>query len=98
MQRVFDYKKARAGERYKGTVVQFHKLKGFGFIQTETGDKIFVHFSDIEGQSYRTLTEGEEVEFAIVHGSKGLQAVEVKRLNPPDEDVADEPTLNKRKW
>ena len=67
-------------ERVKGTVKWFNNAKGFGFI-TSTGndDDIFVHFRSIAGEGYRTLNEGQQVEFTVVEGPKGLQAEEVSK-------------------
>ena len=62
----------------KGTVKWFSNEKGYGFISYPEGDDVFVHFSAIVGDGYRTLTEGQEVEFDIVDGPKGKQAANVK--------------------
>ena len=67
-------------ERVTGTVKWFNAQKGFGFIQREGGPDVFVHHSAIQGEGYRELTEGEQVEFAITQGPKGLQASDVTRL------------------
>ncbi|HHL40667.1 MAG TPA: cold-shock protein [Deltaproteobacteria bacterium] len=64
----------------KGKVKWFNNTKGFGFIQEESGDEIFVHYSNIEGEGFRTLKEGEEVEFEVVQGPKGPQASHVVRV------------------
>ncbi|HHE46098.1 MAG TPA: cold shock domain-containing protein [Bacteroidetes bacterium] len=77
--------------RYRGVVINFMPLKGYGFIRAENGKQIFVHYSDIRGKAFRTLISGEEVEFNIQIGSKGPQAVDVVRLDPPREE--DEPPL-----
>jgi CspA family cold shock protein len=63
-----------------GTVKWFNEKKGFGFIQREDGDDVFVHFSAIAGGGFRTLVEGQRVEFEIEKGPKGLQAKDVKGL------------------
>jgi CspA family cold shock protein len=63
----------------KGTVKWFNDAKGFGFIAQEGGKDVFVHFSAITGSGFRSLAEGEEVEFDIVEGPKGLQAANVKK-------------------
>jgi len=63
----------------KGTVKWFNDSKGYGFIQQPTGEDVFVHFSAIVGEGFRTLAEGEEVEFEIRDGVKGLQATNVIR-------------------
>jgi len=61
----------------KGFVKWFNAAKGFGFIQRESGEDVFVHFSAIQAQGYRTLEEGAQVEFLVKKGPKGLQADEV---------------------
>jgi CspA family cold shock protein len=62
----------------QGTVKWFSNEKGYGFIAQSEGDDVFVHYSAITGDGYRTLTEGQEVEFDIVDGPKGKQAANVK--------------------
>jgi CspA family cold shock protein len=62
-----------------GTVKWFNNDKGYGFIKRETGEDVFVHHSAIEAQGYRSLNEGEEVEFEVKQGPKGLQAEHVRR-------------------
>ncbi len=64
----------------KGTVKWFNATKGFGFISTESGDDVFVHYSAIESDGFKTLDEGDEVEFEIVDGEKGPQAQSVSKL------------------
>jgi CspA family cold shock protein len=64
----------------QGTVKWFSNEKGYGFIEREGGDDVFVHFSAIESEGYRSLTEGQRVEFEVVQGQKGLQASNVKLL------------------
>jgi CspA family cold shock protein len=61
----------------KGVVKWFNAAKGFGFIQRETGEDVFVHFSAIQSSGYRTLDEGAQVQFVVKKGPKGLQAEEV---------------------
>ncbi|MDA1315462.1 MAG: cold-shock protein [Acidobacteria bacterium] len=61
----------------QGTVKWFNESKGFGFIQQSNGEDVFVHFSAIQGEGYRTLAEGAAVEFDVEQGPKGLQAVNV---------------------
>lgn len=63
-----------------GTVKFFNESKGFGFIQQEDGPDVFVHFSMIQGDGFKTLKEGQKVEFTISQGSKGPQAENVKPL------------------
>ena len=63
--------------RTSGTVKWFNDAKGFGFITTENGDDVFVHFSAIQGNGFRTLAEGAAVEFDVQQGPKGLQAANV---------------------
>ncbi len=63
--------------REKGIVKWFNAAKGFGFIQRSTGDDVFVHFSAIQSNGYRSLDEGATVEFEVKQGPKGLQAENV---------------------
>ena len=60
-----------------GTVKWFNAAKGFGFIQRESGEDVFVHFSAIESSGYRSLDEGSKVSFVVTRGPKGLQAEQV---------------------
>lgn len=64
-------------ERKEGTVKWFNSTKGFGFISQESGDDVFVHFQSIRGDGFKTLEEGQRVEFEIVEGQKGPQANDV---------------------
>lgn len=64
----------------KGTVKWFNAEKGFGFISVEGEDDVFVHFSAINSDGYKTLEEGQTVEFEVVQGAKGPQAANVVRL------------------
>lgn len=66
--------------RKSGNVKWFNDAKGFGFITTEDGEDVFVHFSAIQGSGFRTLAEGAAVEFDVVNGPKGLQAANVTVL------------------
>ena len=61
-------------ERVQGTVKWFNNEKGYGFISQEGGPDLFVHYSEIQGDGYRSLNEGERVEFEITEGRKGQQA------------------------
>ncbi|WP_198520904.1 cold shock domain-containing protein [Alteribacter populi] len=63
-----------------GKVKWFNSEKGFGFIEREDGDDVFVHFSAIQAEGFKTLEEGQEVEFEIVEGDRGPQAANVVRL------------------
>ena len=63
--------------RTSGTVKWFNDAKGFGFITTDGGEDVFVHFSAIQGNGFRTLAEGAAVEFDVQQGPKGLQAANV---------------------
>ncbi len=64
----------------KGTVKWFNATKGYGFISTEEGQDVFVHYSAIQDEGFKTLDEGQEVEFEIVDGEKGPQATDVNKL------------------
>jgi CspA family cold shock protein len=66
--------------REKGTVKWFNGAKGYGFIQRSTGEDVFVHYSVIQEQGYKSLNEGEMVEFEVATGPKGLQAANVARV------------------
>ena len=63
-----------------GTVKFFNDTKGFGFIEQESGPDVFVHFSAITGEGFKTLTEGQKVEFTVTQGQKGPQAEIVKAV------------------
>ena len=62
----------------QGTVKWFNDSKGFGFISQEGGEDVFVHHTSIEADGYRSLSEGQRVEFEVVQGNKGLQASNVR--------------------
>ncbi len=64
-----------------GKIKWFNENKGYGFIQQESdGKDIFVHYSDIDGEGFRTLSEGEKVEYDVIEGSKGYHAKNVKKV------------------
>jgi len=63
-----------------GKVKWFNSAKGFGFIEREDGPDVFVHYTAIEGGGFRTLTEGDPVEFDVEEGPKGLHATNVRKL------------------
>ena len=67
-------------ERETGTVKWFSNAKGYGFISREGADDVFVHHTAILGEGYKTLDEGERVEFSVEQGPKGLQAANVQRF------------------
>jgi len=64
----------------EGTVKWFSNEKGYGFIEREGGEDVFVHFSAIQADGYKSLTEGQRVEFEVVQGQKGLQAANVQLI------------------
>ena len=63
-----------------GKVKWFNAEKGYGFIESDNGGDVFVHFSAIQGEGFKTLEEGQNVEFEVVEGNRGLQAANVIRL------------------
>jgi CspA family cold shock protein len=63
----------------QGTVKWFNDAKGYGFISQEGGDDVFVHFSAVQGQGFKSLSEGDKVEFEVTRGPKGLQAANVRK-------------------
>ena len=65
--------------RSTGTVKWFNERKGFGFIKVENGEDVFVHYSALQGEGFKTLKEGEKVEFDVVQGAKGPQATNVTK-------------------
>ena len=64
----------------KGTVKWFNATKGYGFISREAGEDVFVHHNAIQGEGYKTLDEGDQVEFEVTEGPKGLQAANVSKV------------------
>jgi len=64
----------------KGKVKWFNDSKGFGFLEQESGEDVFCHFSAITGDGFKSLQEGDDVEFEIVKGPKGLQAANVRKI------------------
>ncbi len=66
--------------RHTGTVKWFNDAKGFGFIERPDGDDVFVHYSSIQGDGFKSLTEGQTLEFDIVEGPKGKQAANVVKV------------------
>lgn len=73
----------QGGESVKGVVKWFNDAKGFGFIQHPNGKDVFVHFSTIASEGFKTLKDGEEVVYEFHEGPKGLQATKVLRVNIP---------------
>lgn len=72
--------RSKGMEDMQGKVKWFNAEKGFGFIERENGDDVFVHFSAIQTDGYKSLDEGQEVEFDIVEGARGPQAANVVKL------------------
>lgn len=64
----------------KGKVKWFNDAKGFGFLEQENGEDVFCHFSAISGDGFKSLQEGDAVEFDVVNGQKGLQAENVRKI------------------
>ncbi len=64
----------------RGTVKWFNEAKGFGFISQENGEDVFVHFSQIRGDGFKSLADGDQVEFTVVRGPKGLAANDVRKI------------------
>ncbi len=64
----------------RGTVKWLNRTNGYGFIEREKGEDVFVHYSAIDGEGFKTLEQGQKVEFNVVQGPKGLQAANVRRV------------------
>jgi CspA family cold shock protein len=77
---ILEMESIRMSDRFVGTVKWFNPAKGYGFIGREDAEDVFVHFSAIEMEGYKVLKEGQQVEFSIEKGPKGLQAAEVKAV------------------
>jgi len=73
-------KVSQTSVREQGTVKWFNASKGYGFIQRQSGEDVFVHFSAIQAEGYKSLNEGQAVEFEVTRGPKGLQAANVTSL------------------
>jgi CspA family cold shock protein len=73
----------KMSEQETGTVKWFNESKGYGFIQRDGGDDVFVHYTAIQMPGFKTLQEGQRVLFSVEQGSKGLQAVNVQSEEPP---------------
>ena len=65
----------------QGTVKWFNDAKGYGFITQEGGEDVFVHYSAIQAQGFKSLAEGDKVEFEVTRGPKGLQAANVRKIS-----------------
>jgi CspA family cold shock protein len=76
----FKIGESKMSDRVVGTVKWFNNSKGYGFLSQENGDDVFVHYSAIQSDGFRTLEEGQKVEFTIEKGQKGLQASKVTLL------------------
>lgn len=77
--RLFDHSIIKGGSKMQGKVKWFNAEKGFGFIESNEGGDVFVHFSAIQGEGFKTLDEGQEVTFDVVQGNRGPQAENVVR-------------------
>jgi CspA family cold shock protein len=77
---LFDVINKKEAQLMQGTVKWFNADKGYGFIESSEGGDVFVHFSAIQGEGFKTLEEGQSVEFDVVEGNRGPQAANVVRL------------------
>ena len=77
-------------ELQRGVVKWFNDAKGFGFIEHENGKDVFIHYSVIESEGYKTLKDGEEVEYELGDGDKGLHATKVIRVNVKEKKSAED--------
>ena len=77
---MFIYRINSMSNKVKGTVKWFNESKGYGFIEQESGKDVFAHFSEIVGEGYKSLTEGQKVEFLVSQGQKGPQAEQIVAL------------------
>jgi cold shock protein len=75
-----DYLRKDLSMKEKGTVKWFNDAKGYGFIQRESGQDVFVHHSSIQQDGFKSLSEGQAVEFTVTKGPKGLQAQDVVKI------------------
>jgi len=75
------YQTEKSKTKMKGRVKWFDSTKGFGFIHTEEGNDLFVHYSSFQNKKYEILEEGEEVEFEVIQGKRGLLASNLKKIN-----------------
>jgi CspA family cold shock protein len=78
--RTISKEKQRRNRMANGVVKWFNNSKGFGFITQENGEDVFVHFSAIQGDGFKSLNEGDKVTFEVVKGPKGLQAANVSKV------------------
>lgn len=84
-------------ELQRGVVRWFNDAKGFGFIEHETGRDVFVHYSIIEQEGFKTLKDGEEVDYELHDGDKGLHALRVLRVNAPSAEASAEEAATESK-
>ena len=80
-------------DREVGTVKWFNDSKGYGFIQRESGPDVFVHYRAIRGEGHRSLVEGQQVEFSVIQGQKGLQAEDVSMGCSPTRRITKGPSM-----